>query len=600
MIDEIFSNVFKRRSFILGLGKSVLLTGLLGRLIHLQIFNRDHYRTLSDKNRILMRLIAPPRGQIIDCTGRVLAMNQNVYRCLITPDSNMDIANAVSKLQSILELDDYQAEELKKQLFQQSKIASVVKERLTWDEMATLQLQFPDLPGLLIEKAQVRQYINPEILCHLVGYVAQGSPKDLEDYQLDPIPGLRIGKNGLEKKFQNLLNGEPGMQRVEVNARRRIVRIIDHTMPKIGKDLHLTINLAIQEKVAETLKQHRNAAAIVMDVETGAIKAMVSHPGYDSNLFVKGIRKDEWKNLLTHEDKPLTNKNVAGQYSPGSTFKMVVALAALKEGLIDPKQRVHCPGHYDLGNHRFHCWTWKIGGHGNVNLEDSIAKSCDVYFYHVAMQLGALKISEMAINLGFGELTGVDLLGEKKGLIPTPEWARFRKGFFKQKGQAINMSIGQGVVLSTPIQLARMMAMLVNGGKIIKPHLVEPETSEPVKYIEGLEQPWLELIHQGMAGCVNQPGGTAYGARPPNPDEWSFGGKTGSTQVSRITMQQRHDGSYADLPYHLKDHALFVGFAPLEKPKHAISVIVEHGMSGGRVASPLGRDILMAARSLDV
>ena len=279
---------------------------------------------------------------------------------------------------------------------------------------------------------------------------------------------------------------------------------------------------------------------------------------------------------------------------------MVVALAALKEGLIDPKQRVHCPGHYDLGNHRFHCWTWKIGGHGNVNLEDSIAKSCDVYFYHVAMQLGALKISEMAINLGFGELTGVDLLGEKKGLIPTPEWARFRKGFFKQKGQAINMSIGQGVVLSTPIQLARMMAMLVNGGKIIKPHLVEPETSEPVKYIEGLEQPWLELIHQGMAGCVNQPGGTAYGARPPNPDEWSFGGKTGSTQVSRITMQQRHDGSYADLPYHLKDHALFVGFAPLEKPKHAISVIVEHGMSGGRVASPLGRDILMAARSLDV
>lgn len=599
MIDEIFSNVFNRRSFILGLSKGVLLTSLLGRLIHLQIFNRDHYRTLSDKNRIQTRLIAPPRGQILDCNGKTLAMNKNVYRCLITPDPNVDIENAVSILRSLLKLSDYQASELQKQLLQQSKIASVVKENLTWEEMASLQLNLPDLPGLLIEKAQVRQYVHPEILCHLIGYVAQASQKDLDDYHLDPIPGLRIGKNGMEKKFQNMLHGEPGMQRVEVNARRRIVRVIDRTPPKVGKDLRLTINLDLQEKVAETLKQHRSAAAIVLDVETGAVRAMVSHPGYDSNLFVQGIQNNEWKNLLTHEDRPLTNKTIAGQYSPGSSFKMVVALAALKEG-IDPKNHAFCPGHYDLGNHRFHCWTWKTGGHGTVNLEDSIAQSCDVYFYHIALQLGALKISEMAIRLGFGEITGIELLGEKKGLIPTPEWARFRKGFFKHKGQAINMSIGQGVILSTPLQLARMIAMLVNGGKIIKPHLISPDIHEPTKYIEGVEQSWLELLHKGMNGCVNRPGGTAYGARPSSPEKWSFGGKTGSTQVSRITMQQRLDGSYADLPYHLKDHAIFVGFAPIEKPKHVVSVVVEHGMSGGRVASPLSRDILMAARDLDV
>ena len=599
MIDEIFSHVFKRRSFILGLSKGVLLTGLLGRLIHLQIFNRDHYRTLSDKNRIQTRLIAPPRGQILDCTGKVLAINKNVYRCLLTPDQNVDIENIISILQSILNLSDYQVTELKKQVLQQSKIASVVKENLTWDEMASLQLKFPDLPGLLIEKAQIRQYVSPEILCHLVGYVAQASQKDLDDYHLDPIPGLRIGKNGIEKKFQNLLNGKPGMQRVEVNARRRIVRVLDHTAPKIGEDLNLTINLDLQEKVAETLKQHRSAAAIVLDVETGAVRAMVSHPGYDSNLFVRGIQKNEWSNLLTHEDRPLTNKTIAGQYSPGSSFKMVVAIAALSAG-IDPKNHVHCPGHFDLGNHRFHCWTWKTGGHGTVNLEDSIAKSCDVYFYHVALQLGALKISEMAMKLGLGEITGIELLGEKKGLIPTPEWAKFRKGFFKQKGQAINMSIGQGVISSTLLQLSRMTAILVNGGKIIKPHLIKPENYDSTKYLEGIDPHWLELLHQGMANCVNQPGGTAYAARPPSPDEWSFGGKTGSTQVCRITMQQRNDGSYADLPYHLKDHAIFVGFAPLEKPKHAVSVIVEHGASGGRVAAPLGRDILLATRNLDV
>jgi len=233
-----------------------------------------------------------------------------------------------------------------------------------------------------------------------------------------------------------------------------------------------------------------------------------------------------------------------------------------------------------------------------MNLESAIAQSCDVFFYHVALQIGALKMVKMASRLGFGALTGIELGNEKKGLIPTPEWAKFRKGFFKQKGQALNISIGQGVILSTPIQLARMISMLVNGGKIVKPHLVKAEIQAP-QYLEGIEAQWLEWLHQGMVSCVNKPGGSAYGARS-NLADWNFGGKTGSTQVCRITMQQRADGSYKDFPYHLKDHAIFVGFAPHEKPKHAVAVIVEHGMSGGRVAAPLGRDILIAARNIDV
>ncbi len=599
MIDEPFGHVFKRRSFILGLGKGILLTGLLGRLIHLQIFSRDYYRTLADRNRIQMRLIAPPRGQIVDNVGKILAINQNVYRCLITPDSNANIESEVSILQSLLRLSDTEAKELQKQLEQQSKIASIVKERLTWEEMASLQLKLPDLPGLIIEKAQIRQYIQPDILCHVVGYVAQASQKDLDEHHIEPIPGLRIGKSGLEKTFQHTLDGQPGMQRVEVNARRRIVRIIDHSSPKVGQDLHTTLNLELQEKILQILEPHRNANAVVMDVNTGAIRAMVSKPGYDSNLFVKGIQKNDWKNLLTHEDKPLINKTLAGQYPPGSIFKMIVAMAGLSEGMIDQDSHVHCPGHYDLGSNRFHCWTWKNGGHGSVNLERAIAESCDVYFYHLAFKIGSLKMVEMASRFQLGQLTGIELSGEKKGLIPSVEWAKFRKGFFKQKGQTLNISIGQGVILSTPLQMAKMIAMLVNGGKVITPHLVEKEIQPPEKFIEGIEPIWLEWIQQAMNKCVNDPRGTAHRANPHLKD-WSFGGKSGSAQVCRITMQQRADGSYKDLPYHLKDHAIFVGYAPIEKPQHAVSVVIEHGVSGGGVAGPVAGKILQAARHLYV
>ena len=445
----------------------------------------------------------------------------------------------------------------------------------------------------------MRQYVKPEFLCHTIGYVAQASQKDLDELNIPPIPGLRIGKNGLEKTFQNILDGKAGMQRVEVNAKRRIVRVIDNSPPKIGQDLHVTLNLELQEKIAEILEPHRNASAVVMDVDTGAIKAMFSKPGYDSNLFVKGIQKDDWKSLLTHEDKPLINKAIAGQYAPGSIFKMIIALAALNEGIIDQNTKIHCPGHYDLGNHRFHCWTWKLGGHGTVNLEKAIAESCDVYFYHVALKIGALKMVEMASRFLLGQPTGIELNGEKKGLIPTPEWAKFRKGFFKQKGQAINISIGQGVILSTPVQMVRMIAMLVNGGKIITPHLVKKEDPIPEKFVEGIEPFWLEWIQDAMNKCVNDPRGTAHRANP-NLSDWGFGGKTGSAQVCRITMEQRADGSYKNLPYHLKDHAIFVGYAPLEKPQHAISLVIEHGMSGGGVAAPVAGQILQAARHLYV
>ncbi|MCE2716468.1 MAG: penicillin-binding protein 2 [Pseudomonadota bacterium] len=600
MINEQFGPIFKRRSFILGLSKSILITGLLGRLVHLQIFNRDHYRTLADRNRIQTRFITAPRGQIIDNVGKPLAINQNVYRCLMTPYPQLNIEEELGILESILSLSPKQIKDLRDQLTHQSKIATIIKENLTWDEIAALQLKLPDLPGLLIERSQIRQYVYPEILCHTIGYVAQASQKDLTEHNLDPIPGLRIGKNGLEKTFENSLCGSPGFQRVEVNAKRRIVRIIDNTPPKIGQDLQTTLNFELQEKIIQILEPHRNASVVVMDVNTGAIRAMVSKPGFDSNLFVKGIQKDVWKSLLTHEDNPLINKPLAGQYAPGSIFKMMVALAGLYDKAIDRDTQVFCPGHFNLGSHTFHCWTWNRGGHGTVNLEKAIAESCDVYFYNVALKIGALKMVEMASRFHLGQLTGIELDGEKKGLIPSLEWAKFRKGFFKQKGQALNISIGQGVVLCTPLQMVRMIAMLVNGGKILTPYLVEKNSHQiPEKFVEGIDPSWLEWIQQAMNKCVNDPRGTASRANL-KLNDWTFGGKSGSAQVCRITMQQRADGTYKDLPYHLKDHAIFVGYAPIEKPQHAVSVVIEHGKSGGGVAGPVAGEVLNAARHLYV
>jgi penicillin-binding protein 2 len=594
MIEEFFGKAFKRRSFILGMGKSFLFTGLVARLVHLQIFNREHYQVLADKNRILDRMIAPPRGQIIGDKGKVLAINQNIYRCLVSSDADGDIHATVDLLRSILNLSESSAEEIYKQLLKKNSVASLVKENLTWEEMAALQIRNIELPGLMIEKVQDRKYLHPQALCHVVGYVSQASEKDLAEYNLEAIPGLKIGKNGLEKTFQSLLEGTPGKQRVEVNAKRRIVRVLDNMLPKSGTDLHTTINLDLQLKIAKILEEHKRAAAVVMDVHTGAVKALVSHPGYDTNLFVPGIQKKDWQHLLNHEDHPLINKVTSAQYAPGSTFKMIVALAALKEGVINSKTEFYCPGHYDLGSHRFHCWTWKLGGHGTVNLESAIARSCDTYFYHVALQIGALKMVEMAQKFLLGQATGIELKSEKKGLLPTPEWAKFRKGFFTQKGNAFNISIGQGVVLSTPLQLARMTAMLANKGKIVRPHLVEPQNAEPEKFIDGIEPEWYELMQAGMMGCVNQPGGTAYGARPTS--DWVIAGKTGSSQVSRITMQQRQDGTYKDLPYQLRDHAFFVGFAPYDSPKYAVSILIEHGQSGGRVAAPVGVQALLATK----
>jgi penicillin-binding protein 2 len=406
---------------------------------------------------------------------------------------------------------------------------------------------------------------------------------------------MRIGKSGIEKTFEKTLRGTPGVRHVEVNALRKAIRTLDTIESLKGQDLTLTIDFPLQKATYEAIQHVESAAAVVLDVHTGAILAYVSHPGFDANLFINPISKSDWQSIAQNTYKPLINKVIAGQYAPGSTFKMIVALAGLNAGVITPTTHVHCPGHYDFYGNRFHCWNWKNGGHGDMTLQSAIASSCDVFFYHMANQIGVDAIASVARAFGLGQLTGVDIPGEKSGLVPSRSWKRVVRRQTWTAGETINLSIGQGALLTTPLQLARMTAMLVNGLRPITPHFVRSETHitpPPLPY----KNEHVELIQKAMSDCVNKPWGTAHLSKLDDP--YSMGGKTGSTQVSCITQQQRELNTHNERPYHLREHALFTGFGPVEDPQFAVAVLVEHGGGGAKTAAPIAKNILTAAQKL--
>jgi penicillin-binding protein 2 len=587
-------NLFKRRSIIIGGIQGVLLTGLLGRLINLQIFNSNHYQLLSDKNRLQLRLLQAPRGYILDRNGYQIASNQSLYSCFIIPSADVSFADTLSKLEKILNLSVKDRKTIESQLKSRVTIGVLVKENLSWEEMALLELNLPELPGLIIEKGLIRKYLNPESFCHIVGYVSRVSNND-DRSKLPPIPNLRIGKIGIEKIFENKLAGVPGSQQVEINARRQVVKVLNSITAINGAPIDLSLDFKLQQRVVELLSEHRSAAASVMDLNTGELLAFVSYPGYNNNLFVSGIENRDWNNLLTHPDQPLINKLVSGLYSPGSTFKMMVALATLRKNVVNHKARFYCPGYFEFGNRRFHCWNWKYGGHGHMDMENALSKSCDIYFYNVALMMGMEPICEVAELFGLSKLTGIEVTNEKSGLLPNSGsfLDLFKKG---QKGHVLNLSIGQGAILSTPMQLLQMVGALAKGYKI-KPTLIKNGNREN-KFSKELIVPkeHLDIVRKGMEGVVRE-GGTAFNAKI-GIERLEMAGKTGTTQVSKITMAQRKDGSYKDLPYHLRDHALFVGYAPYYDPRFAVCVIVEHGKSGGKVAAPLGAKILEATQNI--
>lgn len=596
--DQDQQTLFTRRTLILGGAQGLLFTGLIGRMYFLQVLSKDHYKTLSDKNRIHSRLIAPSRGQLLDRKGHSLATNHNAYRAVIIRDQVEDLEALLKHLQSILSLSDTEIERILRESKRKPKFIPVtLKENLTWDEVARLELNLPDITGAQIEEGQSRYYPYGTELCHALGYVASVSEKDLTGDPLLELPGFRIGKNGIEKAYDEELRGQPGVKQVEVNAVRRVVRELSTSESTPGKDLSLTLDLSLQKAVAERLSQEEGAAAVILDVATGGVLSLVSSPGFNPNLFAEGISKDNWQTLTQHPRHPLINKAITGQYPPGSTFKMIVALAALEAGVIDQNTSVFCPGHVMLGNHKFNCWTWKTGGHGSISLEAAIARSCDVYFYHVASLLGIDPIASMAKRMGMGSVTGIDLPGEKPGLIPSRSWKSLVMGKSWQMHETYNASIGQGYVLSTILQLAVMTARLASKGKEVVPRFVLSD-SQPDFEDMGLDPQHLNWVLKGMEK-VTEPGGTAYASRIVTPGQ-EMAGKTGTSQVCRISERDRKLGlvNRANRPWHTKEHALFVGYAPIQAPRFAAAVLVEHGGSGSKAAAPVGRDILIAAQKL--
>jgi penicillin-binding protein 2 len=423
------------------------------------------------------------------------------------------------------------------------------------------------------------------------------SENDLDGDPFLELPGIRIGKSGIEKSYEAQLRGTPGVKQVELNAVRRIVRELSTTSSVAGKDMRVTLDLALQQSVFQRLSLEKGAAALILDTKSGRVLSYVSVPGFDANLFANGISKTDWEALLNHPQRPLNDKVITGQYGPGSTFKMIVALAALEAGVITPTTPVCCSGFITLGEHAFHCHSWKQGGHGTLTLENAIARSCDVYFFHVGKLLGIDPMAEMARRFGLGALTGIDLPGEKPGLIPSRKWKSLVMGKSWMLGETYNASIGQGYVLATPLQLAVMTARLVTG-KALFPHLGIMD-DPPIFNNMNLNPEHLKVVLSGMEKVVNEPFGSGYGSRIIDPG-FEMGGKTGSTQVQRITKRDREQGlaNSSNRPWHTREHALFVGYAPLKDPRFVTSVLVEHGGSGAKAAAPIARDILLMAQKM--
>ncbi|MBI3507288.1 MAG: penicillin-binding protein 2 [Proteobacteria bacterium] len=597
---------FSRRLVLLAAGKMALLGVLAGRMYYLQVVEADKYRTMADDNRINLRLLAPPRGRIIDRSGIVLADNQLNYRVVLVAEQTGSIAATLDALSEIVPISDVERRRVMREVARKRKfLPTTVKENLSWDDVSRIAVNAPDLPGVTIDVGSTRLYPFGEKMAHTIGYVAPPAESDLTGDPLLELPDFRVGRNGVERVYDLAMRGRAGNTQIEVNALGRPIRELSRNEGEPGQDLTLTIDANLQNAAAERLAKEESAAAVMMDVTNGEVLVLASHPSYDPHEFARGISGASWRALINNHRAPLTNKAVAGQYAPGSTYKMVVALAALEMG-IAPEMRVGCPGHMDLGDNRFHCW--KKGGHGGVDLVDGLMQSCDVYFYEMGKRLGPDRIADMARRLGLGQTLALDLPGERGGLIPTRAWKMARTGKGWAQGDSLVAAIGQGYVLATPLQLATMTARIVNGGLGVVPHLTRDfvqgrrigERTANVFASVGVPQPHLALVLRGMRGVINDPRGTAFRARILDPN-YSYGGKSGTSQVRRITEEERRVGlrKPEQVPWRERDHALFVGYGPVEAPRYACAVIVEHGGGGSGVAAPIVRDLLLAAMKRD-
>tara|TARA_Y100000590_G_C15727811_1_gene1015886 strand:+ start:319 stop:2313 length:1995 start_codon:yes stop_codon:yes gene_type:complete len=632
------NKLITRRMFILSAAKLVVFAGIFGRLFSLQISENKKYSFLSDKNRLREWKLPPKRGIFEDYFGNIIADNNQVFQLHVIPEEVNDFNYLIVRLKNIIKLENKEIRKIynkkKKQLPWQTIIIS---ENLSWEEFSKLNLFLHELSGVKPVFSVARKYPLEKNFTHVLGYVAEASAKDIQNFPFikeNYVPGLRVGKTGLEKSLEEELIGGAGIQRYEVNAHGKRIKQIDRLEGTQGKNFRTTIDKDVQI-YAQKLLEGKSGSINVMDIYTGDIIAMASSPSFDPNQFVHGINIKEWKKINDDPMKPLINKSISGLYSPGSTIKPLVALSALENNVISPKFLYKCEGDMELYGQKYHCWKKK--GHGYMSLRNAIKQSCDVYFYEVARRLGVDRLSVTAKKYGFGQkLLGNYFLEEKVGVVPSTKWKLKNIGRGWVLGETLITGIGQGYIQSTPMELCLMMAQMANGGFKIKPRIIDDNTisyeeiksnidlqlnkieselanNKEEKKIEeqandkesllgSPESPQLtslfrnpenvKFVNEAMYAVSNEIMGTAYASRYEK-KKYQYAGKTGTSQVKKITEEQRElEIDTKDIPYEERDHALFVAFAPYKNPRYATSILIEHGGSGGKVAAPIAKKLI--------
>ena len=584
MLDRSSLNrqIMTRRTFVIGAGKLGLLFLLAGRMFYMQFIKKDEYRTLSDNNRIKMILLSPTRGQIFDSDGVIIAKNNTCFRLLLDKNGNPKYSEEINHLVEILELDDYQIDEIKRRMSKGGRrVAAIVIDCLDWNQVAVIEERKADFKSLFIDTGFERFYKSGLSTAHLIGYLGRPGTGEDEPTKLADET-FKVGKGGIEKFYEEHLRGEFGFKRIEVNALGKYVRELGKSASKPGNDLYLNINAELQENALK----HMNAqgcSAIVMDCTNGNVIICASTPSFDPNKFGK-LSNQYWNSLINDPYKPLIDKTTKSLYPPGSVFKIITALAALEAG-IDPDNKIICTGAPILGGNSFRCSRSR--GHGALNMVDALKHSCNHYIYAVARQTGADKIIEVANRFGLGKPTGVDLPGELSGFVPNKQWKMEKYGTKWGVGDTLNLSIGQGFILATPMQLACLITAIASNGKLFSPKIAVGAPN----YVQlDLQQSNLEIIKTALFNTMNTPGGTGYLSRL-DYKSMHMAGKTGTAQV-QAKKNASDDLSRDNIAWGSRNHAIFSGYAPFDNPKYAISIYFDHGGGGGRASAPIAKKIM--------
>ena len=589
-------SLFNRRTFILFLLKLSLFSAVGWRLYNIQILDSSKYKTMSKKNQIDLEIIFPVRGKIFDRNKVLIAKNEKVYDVYLIPENTKSINNSLNALSQFIDIDFAKRRKVIELSTKVKKFEKIkIFENISWSTLEKIETNKYNLQGIFIAEDYLRVYPYKDNFSHLLGYISKPNQQELALPFISKMPNLDIGKEGLEKFFNPVLVGKAGQREIEVNSNGRIIREISKVDSIKGEEVSLSIDLRIQQYAINLLKSHRAGSINVINIKNGEILCMASTPTYDPNKIIQKPNKEYWESILANSLSPLTNRSIQGLYSPGSTFKMIVAIAALKHGIIDIDTTHSCTGKIGFGNRLYHCW--KTNGHGKMNVTDAIKQSCDVFFYEISKKLGIDKIAEVAKDFGLGQSYDISMPNQKTGIVPSKKWKKEKIGESWYAGETLISAIGQGFVLTNPFQLAVMTSIIASNGKIVEPTIIKDNTvsfKTNEKYSNEIK-----IIKKAMFQVVNENKGTAFKSRL---EDIKFAGKTGTSQVRRISLSERESDDFREKEQEWKnrDHALFVGYMPYDDPKYSISVIIEHGGSGASTAAPIAKQVFNYINELEV